>query len=85
MNTRLDRLSAVFSNLQALFRIAVTVGRNRNLIPLAAIFVRGDVLEERQEPVVVLLRDRIELVIVAAGTIDRETEKDLARGGDDVV
>ena len=35
--------------------------------------------------VVVLLRDRVDLVIVAAGAVDRQAEEDLAGGRDDVV
>ncbi len=41
--------------------------------------------EKRQQPVIILLRNRIDLVIVAAGAIDRQAEKNLPGRGDDVV
>ncbi len=42
-------------------------------------------VEVRQQPVVVGLRDRVDLVIVAAGAVDRQAEKHLAGRRDDVV
>ena len=44
-----------------------------------------DVLEERDHAVVVRLRDRIDLVVVAAGAVHRHAEEDLRRRRDDVV
>ena len=41
--------------------------------------------EERLEPVIVLLQDRVELVVVAAGTADAQPEEDLARDVGDVI
>ena len=46
---------------------------------------RAGVGEERLQPVVVLLQDRIELVIVAAGAAERQAEEDGAGGVGDVV
>ena len=42
-------------------------------------------VEDAGEGVVVLLRDRVELVVVAAGTAEREAEERLAHGVDLVV
>ena len=51
----------------------------------AADAVPLDAVEEGQQAIVVLLRERVDLVIVAASAVDRQAEKDLAGGGDDVV
>ena len=41
--------------------------------------------EERLQPIIVLLEDRVELVIVASGAADAHPEEDLARDVGDVV
>ena len=46
---------------------------------------RRDVLEEGEQAVVVLLRDRVDLVVVAAGAVDRQAEERLPGGGDEVI
>ena len=46
---------------------------------------RRDVLEKGEQAVVVLLRDRVDLVVVAAGAVDRQAEERLAGGGDEVI
>ena len=45
----------------------------------------GDVVEEGQQPVIVVLGNRVFLVVVAAGAVDRQPQEHLAGGGDDVV
>ena len=45
----------------------------------------GHVDEEGQEPVVIALGDRIDLVIVASGAVDRHAQDDLSGGGDDAI
>ena len=66
----------------------LVAGRNHALdeggIHLPAAHGR-DVVKERQEGVVVALRQRVDLVVVAAGAANREAEERLARRGDDVV
>ena len=47
--------------------------------------IETDVLKEGGEAVIVVLAKRIELVVVAAGTAERETEHCRGRGADDVV
>src|SRR5262249_20320858 len=83
----LEIIAAGFEILQAavVFRAGGGVGEQRHLLRAAA--VRGGVhgLGEPQQPVIVLLQDRIDLVIVAAGAVHRQAEKDLAGGGDDVI
>src|SRR5262249_53458786 len=49
----------------------------------AAIVV--DAVQESQHPVIILLGNRIDLVIVAAGTIERHAPHGLADHGDDVI
>ena len=49
------------------------------------IVARQERSEERLEPVIVLLKDRVELVVVAAGTADAQPEEDLAGDVGDVV
>ena len=44
--------------------------------------VLGDVVEEGEEPVEVLLRDRVELVVVAAGAAEGQAQPDGRRGVD---
>ena len=60
-------------------------GEERDFVGGAAVAVMVHVLEEREQAVVIALRDGIDLVIVAAGAIDGEAEEDLAGGGDEVV
>ena len=44
-----------------------------------------DVLKEREQAVVIALRNRVDFVIVAAGAVDRQPQEGLAGGGHDVV
>ena len=56
-----------------------------NSIPSApGLAVFGHVIEEREQPVVVLLRDRVELVVVAAGALERQSEPSHAERTDSV-
>src|SRR5262249_61382187 len=48
-------------------------------------FGRPESREKRLDAVVILLRDRVELVVVAAGAPDRDAEEDLRCGVGDVV
>ena len=45
----------------------------------------ADARERRGDPVVFLLEDRVELVVVAAGAVDRQAEEGLADGAEDVL
>ena len=49
------------------------------------VVARQERSEKRLEPVIVLLQDRVELVIVAAGAADAQPEEDLARDVGDVI
>ena len=53
--------------------------------PRVASVLIGDITEERQEPVVVALGERIFLVVVAAGAVDRQAQENLASRRDDAV
>ena len=57
----------------------------RHLIGRTSIAVRVDVPEKRQQRVVIALGDGIDLMVVAAGAIHGEPQKDLARGGDQII
>ena len=57
----------------------------RSLDLVAAVAHRRDVVEEREQAVVIPLQDRIDLVVVAPGAVDRQAKKHLPRGRDDVV
>ena len=46
--------------------------------------VLGDVIEKREQSVVVFLRDRVELVVVAAGALERQSEPSHAERSDSV-
>src|SRR5206468_12382561 len=52
------------------------------IVPVA---VTADVVEEGKEPIIVLLRKRIDLVIVAAGASHGQAQESLAGGAGDVV
>ena len=45
----------------------------------------ADPAKRRGDPVILRLPDRVELVVVAAGTVDRQAEERLADGADDVL
>ena len=49
------------------------------------VLARQERCEERLEPVIVFLEDRVELVVVASGAADAQPEEDLARDVGDVV
>ncbi len=87
-------LDAVQFSLVTVDRLLVQLhfgnGRNRDdtgvfdrATPTGA--VSADVAEERKQPVVVLLGNRINLVVVATSTTNRETKKDLSGRAEDVV
>ena len=59
--------------------------RRRRLFRVLRAVLVGHVVEEGQQAVVVALGDRVDLVVVAAGAVDRQAEEDLAGGRDDVV
>ena len=61
------------------------IGKERPFDGIAAVAHRRHIHEERQEAVVVLLRDRVDLVIVAAGAVDRQPEERLTGGGNEIV
>ena len=73
--------AAIFASISCVLRqVGVGLGfrRERHL--------GLDVAEQRcLEPVVVLLRNRIELVVVAAGAVDRQPERAFANRADDLV
>ena len=80
----------VFGDLRfELFQLGLLFGgggaHQRDGVADAAVFADfGDVVEEGEELVVVALRDRVELVVVAAGAFDREAEPGRADGADAV-
>src|SRR2546428_30962 len=51
----------------------------------AAVSIALNAVEIGEQAVVVLLREGIDLVIVAARTVDCEPKKNLARGGEDII
>src|SRR5204863_5583416 len=57
-------------------------GRDRLI---AAVAVVLHAVKEREQLVIVALRKRVELVVVAAGTVDGQAEKRLAGRGENVV
>ena len=61
------------------------VGEELSLDGLPVVGHRRDVLEEGEQAVVVLLRDGVDLVVVAASAVDRQAEERLAGGGDEVI
>ena len=61
------------------------VGEELPLDVLPVVGHRRDVLEEGEQAVVVLLRDGVDLVVVAASAVDRQAEERLPGGGDEVV
>src|SRR5262249_23468713 len=58
---------------------------NRLLVAGAAVAVVVDVVKEGQQAIVVLLRDRVDLVIMAAGAVERQAKEHLAGRRHDVV
>ncbi len=56
-----------------------------HLVRVPAIPVGRHIVEEREERVVVALADRIDLVVVATGAVDRQPEEHLPRRGDKVI
>ena len=66
-------------------RTAVRPSVEDHLVGRSPVAEPVDVLEEGQEPVVILLRNRVELVIVAAGAVDGQSEEDLPGRRHDVI
>ncbi len=73
---------------QAIELLLLGAGRGLDERRRVAVFDRpavlGDVVEEREEPVVVLLGDRVEFVAVASGAADGQAQPDGRRGVDAV-
>src|SRR5262249_14287303 len=65
------------------FEFAATIGHSR--VDVEDLVGPVDGREHRLEGVVILLRDRIELVVVALGTVNSQAEKGADRVGDEIV
>ena len=61
------------------------IGKERPFDGIAAVAHRRHIHEERQQAVIVPLRDRVDLVIVAASAVDGQPEERLAGRGDEIV
>ncbi len=82
--SRASRFFSSTSYLRAVFGRR-DVGEVERGADVLRVRVRANVSEERDQFVVVGLRDRVDLVVVAPGAVERGAEERLPRGGDDVV
>src|SRR5262245_31497909 len=84
VRSRVTRLRNTQRHLRAALGIE-GLAVQRYLVTRATVVIIVNVLEERQKPIVISLQNGIDLVIVAAGAVERQTEKDLPGRGDDII
>ena len=81
---RLRRLRSMLADGQCMNGLAV--GQDDGHLDLRAVLRhRRQIVEKRQQAVVVLLSYRIDLMVVAARTVDRQAQESLADGGQQIV
>ena len=85
MHTFLELVPSVFPISTSLQSLRIGIFRiHLNQIGLG-LAVRCNIGKKREHGVIILCRDRVDLVVVATGTPDGHTQKDLPRGTDDII